>query len=205
MILIKEIDKDLVDLFKVIEDQKQKPKVKLKQQFSSIDIEAKENKYRWLLKRLDDVRRSEDLGEAFGRNAERDFADMKGELMGGGEIIIEEVKGRDGELLDYEKDAISRWKNMDRKIDEYAERIGDNVLELKSRALNINNVLERHEEKLENLEEGIDQANEELETSTKRLKKLIVKVRSGDKFCCTLCLLIILIGLIVVAYNIIQL
>jgi chromosome segregation ATPase len=145
------------------------------------------------------------LGEAFGRNADRDLPGMKGELMGAGEIIIEEVKGRDGELMDFEKEAISRWKNMDRKIDEYAERIGDNVLELKSRALNINNVLERHEEKLENLEEGIDQANEELETSTKRLKKLIVKVRSGDKFCCTLCLLIILIGLIVVAYNIIQL
>ena len=153
---------------------------------------------------MDDAKRSEDLGEAFDRRANKDMADMKGQLFGGGEILIEDVKGREGDLLDYEKDAISRWKNMDQKIDEYAEKIGENVLELKSRAQNINNVLERHEDKLEVLEEGIDEANTELETSTKRLKKLIIKVRSGDKFCCTLCLLIILIGLIVVAYNVIQ-
>lgn len=136
--------------------------------------------------------------------ANQDLQNMKAELMGSGEIIIEEVKGREGELLDVEKEAVSRWKNMDKKIDEYADRIGENVLELKSRALNINNVLERHEEKLENLDEVVDLVNSEMETTTKRLKKLIIKVRSGDKFCLTLCLLIVLIGLIVVAYNIIK-
>lgn len=93
---------------------------------------------------------------------------------------------------------------MDKKIDEYADKIGENVLELKSRALGINNALERQEEKLENLEEVVDLANTELETTTKRLKKLIIKVRSGDKCCVTLCLLIVLIGLIVVAYNVIK-
>ena len=118
--------------------------------------------------------------------------------------MIEDVKGREGDLLDIEKDAMSRWKQMDAKIDEYADKIGENVNELKSRALNINNVLERHEEKLEMLEEGVDLANAEMETTTKRLKKMLIKVRSGDKFCVTLCLLIILIGLIVVAYNIIK-
>lgn len=115
--------------------------------------------------------------------ANQDLQNMKAELMGSGEIIIEEVKGREGELLDVEKEAVSRWKNMDKKIDEYADRIGENVLELKSRALNINNVLERHEEKLENLDEVVDLVNSEMETTTKRLKKLIIKVRSGDKFC----------------------
>lgn len=195
----------MVELYKVIEEQKNKPKVKSTKVYSQIDIEAKENKYRWLIKRLDDVKRSEDLGEVFDKRGNRDMADMKGELFGNGEeILIEDIKGREGELLDYEKEAINRWKNMDKKIDEYAEQIGENILELKSRAQNINNVLERHEEKLEVIEVGIDEANSELETSTKRLKKLIIKVRSGDKFCCTLCLLIILIGLVVVAYNIIK-
>jgi len=95
------------------------------QVYSQIDIEAKENKYRWLVKRLDDTKRSEDMGEAFGRAAHKDLKDMKGELFGSGDILIEEVKGREGELMDYEKDAINRWKNMDKKIDEYAERIGE--------------------------------------------------------------------------------
>ncbi|OMJ78570.1 hypothetical protein SteCoe_21594 [Stentor coeruleus] len=199
LLLIKETDHELVELYKVIEEQKEKPKI-----YSQIDIEAKDNKYRWLVKRLDDTKRAEGLGDMVENSAHRDLQNMKAELMGSGEILIEDVKGREGELLDVEKDAISRWKDMDRKIDEYADKIGDNVLELKNRALNINNVLERHEEKLGDLEEVVDLANTEMETTTKRLKKLIIKVRSGDKFCLTLCLLIVLIGLIVVAYNIIK-
>ena len=129
---------------------------------------------------------------------------MKNDLFVTGDIIYEDVKGREGDLLDIEKDAVSRWKNMDKKIDEYADMIGENVLELKSRALGINSALERQEEKLNDLEEVVDLANSEMETSTKRLKKLIIKVRDGDKCCVTLCLLIILIGLVVVAYNVIK-
>ena len=156
-----------------------------------------------MVKRLDDAKRSEDLGESVDRR-DKNFFDMKGQLLGSGDIIVEDVKGREGDLLDIEKDAMSRWRGMDKKIDEYADKIGENVLELKSRALGINNALERQEEKLENLEEVVDLANTELETTTKRLKKLIIKVRSGDKCCVTLCLLIVLIGLIVVAYNVIK-
>ena len=157
-----------------------------------------------LVKRLDDSKMCEDLGQSIEKHAHREFANMKGELFGNSEIIIEDVKGRDGDLIDIEKDAVNRWKNMDLKIDEYADKIGENVLELKSRALGINDVLDRHDEKLGNLEEVVDLANTEMETSTKRLKNLIIKVRSGDKFCVTLCLLILLIGLIVVAYNVIK-
>ena len=200
--MIKETDKQLLELYKEIEDQKSKPKVITIKKYSQIDVEAKEIKYQWFVRRLDESKRSEDLGEE--RQGPRGIDDMKSDLFGGGEIIIEDVKGRDGDLMDIEKEAVSRWNNMDKKIDEYAELIGENVLELKSRALGINNVLDRHEEKLDNLEEVVDLANTEMETSTKRLKKLLIKVRSGDKFCVTLCLLIILIGLVVVAYNIIK-
>ena len=191
-------------MYKEIEEQKSKPKVNSTKKYSQIDIEAKEIKYQWLVRRLDESKRFEDLGETGERQGGRGVDDMKADLFGSGEIIYEDVKGREGDLMDVEKDAVNRWKNMDKKIDEYAEQIGENVLELKSRALGINNVLDRHEEKLENLEEVVDLANSELETSTKRLKKLLIKVRSADKFCVTLCLLIILIGLVVVAYNIIK-
>ena len=75
---------------------------------------------------------------------------------------------------------------MDEKIDEYAELIGGNIEELKLRALGINIALEKQEDKLNNLEDVVDLANSEMETSTKRLKKLIIKVRDGDKCCVTL-------------------
>jgi rubrerythrin len=200
-LLIKEADRELVDLFKLLSEQKTQHKVRIIQLYSETDIEAKENKYRWMVKRLDDLKRGEGMD---GMGNERGFEDMKHELMGEQQILVEDVKGREGDMMDFEKEAVGRWKEMDKKIDEFADRIGENVVELKNRALGINNALERQEEKLGKVEEVVDLANEEVETSTKRLKKLIVKVRAGDKFCCTLCLLILLIGLIVVAYNVIK-
>ena len=47
----------------------------------------------------------------------------------------------------------------------------------------------------------VDKADKELETSTKRVKRILQKVREGDKFCVTLILLLVLIGLATVAFN----
>lgn len=128
---------------------------------------------------------------------------MKAELMNIDDIQLE-MQGRNGELMDIERDAKQRWQQFDEKIDELADRIGGNVQELRMRALNINDALERHEDKLDSLDNVVGLANSELETSTKKLKKLLIKVRAGDKFCVTLCLLIILIGLLTIGYNMIR-
>ena len=60
------------------------------------------------MRRLDDNKRLENLGEAIEKNSHKDFSDMKNGLLGTGDILIEDVKGREGELLDIEKDAMSR-------------------------------------------------------------------------------------------------
>jgi hypothetical protein len=64
--------------------------------------------------------------------------------------------------------------------------------------------LDRHEEKLGGLDQVVDKATGELETSTKRLKRILVKVRSGDKCCVTLVLLLLMIGLGTVAFNMVK-
>ena len=60
-----------------------------------------------MVKRLADAKRSEALGESVDRR-DKNFFDMKGQLLGSGDIIVEDVKGREGDLLDIEKDAMSR-------------------------------------------------------------------------------------------------
>lgn len=111
--------------------------------------------------------------------------------------------GRDGELMDEEANAIERFKEYDKELDQLADLIGENVAELKNRAQNINEVLDVHERKLDNLGNVIDEVGGEVETTTRKMKKVLEKVRAGDKFCVTICLLIVLIGLLVVASNMI--
>lgn len=120
-------------------------------------------------------------------------------------ILIEEIQLDDytinRDLSEIEINAKQRWQAMDRRIDDLAGKIDDNVEELKSRALNIYQTLEQQDERLETLELNIDAANAEIETSTKKLKKLLVKVREADKCCVTMCLLLLLIGLGTVGFN----
>ena len=57
---------------------------------------------------------------------------------------------------------------------------------------------------MDKLEHNIDLTNKDLETSTKKMKRLLAKIREGDKFCVTICLLLVLIGLVTVAYSMIS-
>jgi len=150
------------------------------------------------VRRVEDAKSSEDLGMAVQREAPMEVGRMKAELLRPEEI---EIQGRAGEMIDEERTAQQRWKDLDKVIDEYAEKIGENVAELRGRAEVINEALERQEQKLENLDKDMDVVGEEMETSTKRLKKVLAKVKAGDKFCVTLCLLVVLVGLLTVAYN----
>ncbi|CAG9313806.1 unnamed protein product [Blepharisma stoltei] len=197
LLLIKETDKGILELNKILEKQKSKPK-----KYAEVDIEAKTNKLSWLERKLEDAKRGEDLGIVVSRKAD-DLGKLKAELINFEDITLENI-GRKGDMLDIEKEAKQRWEDYDQRIDDLAGKIGENVEELRMRALNFNNALDRHEEKLDSLDNVVDQANQELETSTKKLKKLLIKVRAGDKFCVTLCLLIILIGLLTVGYNMIK-
>lgn len=150
------------------------------------------------MRRVEDAKSSEDLGMAVQREAPMEVGRMKAELLRPEEI---EIQGRAGEMIDEERTAQQRWKDLDKVIDEYAEKIGENVAELRGRAEVINEALERQEQKLDNLDKDMDVVGEEMETSTKRLKKVLAKVKEGDKFCVTLCLLVVLVGLLTVAYN----
>lgn len=99
--------------------------------------------------------------------------------------------------------AQERWREEMKYQDDVAEKIGENALELKQHAQVIGDALEGQVTKLDVLDAVVNKADKELETSTKRVKRLLQKVRDGDKFCVTLVLLLLLIGLCTVGFNMI--
>ena len=120
-------------------------------------------------------------------------------------ILLEEMQLDDytinRSLSEIEQQAKQRWLAMDKRIENLADKLGDNVNELRIRAQNIQTTLDRQDERLETLEINIDNTTKEIQTTTKKLKKLLVSVREGDKCCVTMCLLLLLIGLMTVGYN----
>ena len=76
--------------------------------------------------------------------------------------------------------------------------------EIKQNALIIGEQIEQQNIMLENLEENMDQANIEVRTTTKRIKEMLTQLRAPDKCCFTVILILILIGLITVAANMLQ-
>ena len=111
--------------------------------------------------------------------------------------------GRRDDPSDAELMAKQRWVEEMKYQDEVAEKIGENAVILKQHAHVIGDALDSQINKIDEVEQIVDKANKELETSTKRMKKLLLKIREGDKFCVTLVLILIFIGLGTVAINMI--
>jgi hypothetical protein len=185
-----------------LQKQKTKSKVEVIQKVSTTEIEAKELYLNGQLSKLNRMR--EDFG--FGYEARRLRPVGIGQADNSRQpILIDEIQLDDytinRDLSEIEQQAKQRWLAMDKRIDDLADKLGDNVNELRVRAQNIQSTLDRQDERLETLEINIDNTTKEIETSTKKLKKLLVTVREGDKCCVTMCLLLLLIGLMTVGYN----
>jgi DNA anti-recombination protein RmuC len=58
--------------------------------------------------------------------------------------------------------------------------------------------------KVKQNEDHIDKTGKKLETQNERVKDFINKIRSSDKICCDIVLILILIGLVCVLYSIIK-
>ena len=58
--------------------------------------------------------------------------------------------------------------------------------------------------KVKQNEDHIDKTGKKLQTQNERVKDFINKIRSSDKICCDIVLILILIGLVCVLYSIIK-
>jgi DNA anti-recombination protein RmuC len=78
------------------------------------------------------------------------------------------------------------------------------IQEIKIEAEKAGEVLEEIGKKVKQNEDHIDKTGKKLQTQNERVKDFINKIRSSDKICCDIVLILILIGLICVLYSIIK-
>ena len=108
------------------------------------------------------------------------------------------------ELYEEEEKKIGIWKNRVKEQDEQLDEIHKGVGRLKYEAglagQGINNI----GQKVEKVNKHVDKTQKSVNSQNSRLKELLFKFRSADKYCCDIILILIFIGLVCTLYSIIK-
>ena len=194
--LIKEIEIDIVELEKELKSQKKKKKF--------TDIETKD-KIMKLLKDKIKILKNKYNGEEINEEEFNDNRTALEQL----DIILREKHNNDEnsegrELYEEEKEKMDEWNNKIGQQNENLEELGKAVKELGNEAKNAGKANEDIKKRTNKLDKKIDHAHEKVKGQTERLTDLVNKIRSSDKICCDIILILILLGLICVLYSIIK-
>ena len=108
------------------------------------------------------------------------------------------------ELYKEEKDKIDEWKGIVKKQDEKLEEIRKGVIQLKEGALKAGDAIIDIGKRGKILDGHMTGTGNNIQTQNERVKELLNKIRSSNKICVYITLILILFGLISVLYSIIK-
>ena len=124
------------------------------------------------------------------------------------EDIIAKQEGKapqqERELYDEEKAKMEEWKEEVKRQDEDLEDIHNVVKQIKEEARMASENIERTNKNVKKLTKSTEQVTKRVNTQNKKLKDLIGKLRSGDKLCMDIILILVALGLVAVLYNLIK-
>ena len=193
--LIKELKADMNDLEKELKSQEKK-----KNKF--FDLEQKRQILE-LLKEKVEILEKKYNGEDV--NIELQENDQNIEKL---EDFLKKSKFNDSteqrQLFEEEKNKMEEWKIRRKGQDEKLDEIQYGLKNLKIEAQKAGQGIKDVGIRVEQNRRHIGKTMEKLQTQNERLKDFIVKVRSSDKICCDIILVLILLGLICVLYSIIK-
>lgn len=194
--LLDDIDKELKDLEVELAAQKKKKgkygDFKNKDEMYKLMVE----KYQLLRSKLDGMEVDEKEIEDNRTNMEKLDALLK-EKEGGG-------YQQERELFDEEKAKMEEWEQEKARQDQDLDDIGSMVKVLKKEVKDANKNIDDLGKTVKNVTKHTDQTNANLESQNKKLKELLDKIRSGDKICVDVILILVLLGLVAVLYGIIK-
>ena len=115
-------------------------------------------------------------------------------------IAREEGRGpqQERELYEEEKAKMKEWKDEVERQNQDLDEIGEVVRQIKDEAKLTAENIERTNKTVKKLSKRTDQVTKRVNTQNKKLKDLIGKLRSGDKLCMDIILILIALGLIAV-------
>ena len=108
------------------------------------------------------------------------------------------------ELYKEEKDKIDEWKGIVKKQDEKMEEIREGVMRIKEEALKAGDAIKDIGKRGKILDGHMTGTGNNIQTQNERVKELLNKIRSSNKICVYITLILILFGLISVLYSIIK-
>jgi t-SNARE complex subunit (syntaxin) len=110
----------------------------------------------------------------------------------------------DRDISQGELDKIEEWNRERADQDKDLNQLGDMVKDVKKEAKGIGKSLQDIGKRVEHIDKQAAKTEQNLKTTNAKLKDLLEKVRSSDKFCIDIILICICLGLIGVLYNIIK-
>ena len=124
------------------------------------------------------------------------------------EDIIAKEEGRDPqqerELYEEEKAKMKEWKEEVERQDQEIEEIGDVVKIIKEEARLASENIDKTNKTVKKLTKNTEQVTRRVNVQNKKLKDLINKLRSGDKICVDIILILVGLGLVAVLYYLIK-
>ena len=195
--LIEEIKSDIKEMETEIKYQKKNP-----QKFT--DIQTKSKILDLLKKKLDLIKSRYDDSES----SEDDYSRNENQLQTLEQFLNSNKAGsgyNDSRgLYQEEDDKIGEWKNRVNDQDAQLDDIHKGVGNLKYEANRAGQQINDFGIKIKNVTKHVDKTHKSVNTQNARLKELLFKFRSADKFCCTIILVLIFIGLVCTLYSIIK-
>ena len=192
----REFQKDIKNLEKELKAQKKKSN-------KFYDIEQKEKMVNLLKEKINILEKKykgEDVDESEVKNNESMIQSLDDFLKNS--KINENPEQR--ELFEEEKNKIEEYDRRRREQDEQLDEIHKEIKQIKNEAINAGNAINEIGKKIKINERHIDDTTKKVKTQNERVKEIVNKIRSSDKICCDIVLILILCGLICVLYSIIK-
>jgi SYP7 family syntaxin len=183
---LQSLDKQLGQMNEVLRKQK-----KDKNRYGASELEIKEKTYNNFLAQMKDLKARERGVAPTGEL--KTLSEMKTDLSG---KMAPGQRGVQRDLTAEESEALDRWKEGDKQQDAVLTLINDGLSTLHNKANNIGNQVDAQTKLITKLDEDMEDAYKELESSNTRLKKVLVEYRKPGKFCMDIALVLILLGLI---------
>ena len=108
------------------------------------------------------------------------------------------------ELYEEEKAKMQEWEEEKARQDQDIDEIGNVVDQLREQSKLASENIDRTNKKVKQVTKKTVQATKKVNQQNKKLKDLVKKLRSGDKLCIDIVLILIVLGIIAVLYNIIK-
>mmetsp|Transcript_5008 Transcript_5008/g.5705 ORF Transcript_5008/g.5705 Transcript_5008/m.5705 type:complete len:266 (-) Transcript_5008:27-824(-) len=107
----------------------------------------------------------------------------------------EENKYEDRELNDNEKQALEQFKKNDQELDLVLDKVIAGLSQLEDKGAKLNENINKQNEIINKTSKKIEKTNIRLRQQNNNLKDVLQKIRSTNKLCCDLCLVIFILGL----------